>query len=252
MTRIEALLAKVNIVLANKGRWEESNLLDLLDSAQKLISQRTEVLKRTTFLELIEGQAEYTLAPEVYKLYRIVYRGRVLPIRTREYLDHTRGVDWETHKGDCLECIVTNLIDIPALRVYPMLRDDLDDLDLPPFGVISDGTNSEFSSPFGVVTDIDVSLRTGEYLTIYHSYIPPTLGTVEDDVLLGSRYDQAMVHYVTAMALRQNEDTQSRSMAGEELQLFQVELQQIYKDAMQESTADASSFGINYLGAFER
>ena len=248
-TRIETLLTKVNTILANKGRWEEANLLDLLDTAQKLIAQRTEVLKRTTFLGLVEGQAEYSLAPEVYKLYRIVYRGQILPIRTREYLDHARGVDWETHKGSCVECIVTNLMDIPALRIYPMLGDDLD---LPPFGVVSDWTNSEFNSPFGVVTDIDLNLASGEFLTIYHSYIPPTLETTADEVLLSSRYDAAMVHYVTFMALRQNEDTQSRSMASEELQLFQVELQQIYKDAMQESTADASSFAINYLGGFER
>ena len=265
MTRIEALLAKVNIVLANKGRWESSNLLSLLDTAQKLIAQRTEVLKRTTVIDLVNGQSVYQLDNNVYRIYRVLYRGQTLPIRTREYLDSVRGVEWETHKAERIECIVTNLMDIPSLRIYPtlaivpnwplygVLTSWMDMPIEPPQGVCTGFEADEpweVNSTEGVVTNITENLMTGEQLTIYHSYVPSTLQSTSDELHLSFRYDNALVHYTTAMALRQNEDTQSRSMAGEELQLFQIELQQIYKDAMQESTADATSFEVTYSGGF--
>lgn len=251
MSRITNILTKVNTIIANKGRWEESNLLDLLDSAQNLIARRTEVLKKTTVVPLVEGQADYKLDEATYKIYRVLYQGKALPIRTREFLDHTVSLDWETHKGKLVELVLVNLLEIPVLRVYPIPEGGDDEISTPPYGVITDITEAEFNSVYGVVTDITLSgLSTGTALLVYHSYTPPTLVDTNSELLLSHRYDTAMVHYVAAMALRQNEDTQSRGMAGEELQLFQAELQQAYTDASKEGTGDASTFAVNYRGAF--
>lgn len=248
MTRAEIILSKINTVLANQGRWGDNNLLSIIDTAQKLIAQRTEVLKKTSLVPLTPGQVSYNLGPTVHKIYRVLYKGKVLPIRTREYLNVAKGLDWETHTGEEIECVVTNLLDIPGLRIYPAISNiEVGGIQ----GVVVDADDIVMTSVYGVVTDISLIPDAETVLLVYHSYLPPSITKVTDELTLSARYDEAIVRYSTAMALRQNEDTQSRSMANEELQLFQLELQQIYKDAALESTADASSFSLTYTGAFQ-
>lgn len=251
MSRITEILTSVNTIIANKDRWEDSNLISLIDTAQKLIVRRTEILKKTITVPLVKGQGDYPLPADTNKIYRVLYRGNALRIRTREYLDMHVSPEWETHEGDTVQLIVTNLLAQPAVRVYP-IPSDVDEIEVSDvFGVISSVTSAAFNSVFGVVTDIELSEPAGnDELLIYLSYSPATL--VDEDSLLeiSPRHDLAIVHYVAGMALRQNEDTQSRTMAAEELNLFQAELSQIYSDSALSGTADKSSFAVPYRGAF--
>lgn len=253
MPRIADILTSVNTIIANNGRWEESNLISLVDTAQKLIVRRTEILKKTITIPLVKGQADYALPTETNKIYRVIYKGRVIPIRTREYLDMNASPEWETHEGDSVETIITNLLAQPALRVYPIPR-NIDEVEISGvFGIISDITSAAFNSVYGVVTDIELAELVGptDVLSIYISYSPATVADSDDALEISSRYDLAIIHYVAGMALRQNEDTQSRTMAAEELNLFQVELNQIYSDSALSGTADKSSFVVPYRGAFD-
>ena len=318
MSRLSDIVDRVNLIIANNGRWSESNLISIADVGQKLIARRLDYLPKASMLPLYEGLSLYKLPTNVLKINRILYKGKLLPIVTREWLDSNIGPDWETHIGNEPKAIVLNLIELSGLRTYPTLytRPENTNEEIPledshPWGVIATGTDSTYGIVTGseeggeaigelfidpitgliyenIPTDfnLDMSLarayssleaqytpaiegfasdedwgnattpigyyfkKRDDHLTVYASYSPRTLTDLSSGLEIPVRYDDALVHFIAGSALRQNEDTQSRMFAQEEIQLFNDELMQLSRDVATMGTTNKEAFSTNYVGAF--
>lgn len=252
MSTAEKVLLDVNDILANKGRWSPETLLSLLSAAQRKIARRTEVLKKTTVLNLVENQAVYRLDNFAYRIYRVLYNNTVLDIRTREFADSYIGPDWESHQGKNAQLIITNLQELPSLRVYPVPSGG--PYIIEGMGVATDVEvdGPSFNSPYGVLTSIDLPdlPPSGETLLIYHSYVTADIVDPCANLELNFMYDDALVHLTAGMALRQNEDFQNRSFANEEFMLYEAEMRTIMRDGARGSEADASAYSVTYRGGF--
>lgn len=93
----------------------------------------------------------------------------------------------------------------------------------------------QFSSPFGVVTDIAESALT---LRVQYVKTPADITSVDDELLTAPQWDIALKHYVIGHAFRDDLDTQYRQRGAEELGLY---AQQVATAKELESTNSARS-----------
>jgi hypothetical protein len=167
-------------------------------------------------------------------------------------MDQTRGYGWERHVGKKVQALVYSLANTGDFRVYPTPSADSIQVD-PLDGVTSDSEHYDMDSLFGVLVDVetdDSPVFTGDVLTVYYTMQPETVTSLDDSLALSPAFDAAIKYYVTGMALRDNQDTQSLQFAGSELQLFDSELRGILRDASLDNTSNAGAFSAPYTGGF--
>lgn len=88
-------------------------------------------------------------------------------------------------------------------------------------------------------------------MTLYYLKKPTEITAVDQDLEISSVFDRAIKFYVTAMALRDDKDTQNRAMGNEELQLFTADLTEALRDGEQDFTATRTQYDATYIGAFD-
>lgn len=190
-TRTEAIIQRARERLGDtrKERWSDSNLLNLLDEAQKDVAIQTNIFVGTYSLPLQDDKYMYDLPSDVLLIRRATFGDSPLPIvsydRMDEYLQaaptmrfDTDSVDdmntfidsprdsWDDDTGSDIDAIVFDNRNLLQIRVYP-IPTNLADVTYPfefvgppafvgeeVIGVVADMEDYSFNSPFGVVTDL--------------------------------------------------------------------------------------------------
>lgn len=120
------------------------------------------------------------------------------------------------------------------------------------YGVVaefsSDLVNVYVNGVYGLLTGFSDE-STG--LTVYYLKKPNNITSIYDELEISTSFDRAIKFYVTGMALRDDRDTQNRAVGNEELQFFQIELQQADKAGRHDGTASRTQYNANYIGAFD-
>src|SRR5690606_15746767 len=109
---------------------------------------------------------------------------------------------------------------------YGFVADITDFTASSPYGLVTsfieDGVEIEnFLSNYGTVSSIS---ETDNGLTVYYIRKPKEITSLEDELEIDSMFDTAIKYYVTGMALRDDLDTQNRTLGKEELDLYTREL----------------------------
>ena len=253
MSRISDILQNVKDTLAPNGRWEDARLIRLVDAAQKRICLQTGILRGYSTIPLIMHQPFYALPSLAHRITRVLCASDVVPLMSHDLMDKIYGYDWEKHVGAKTKAIVYSLANTSSFRVYPIPAADSIDVD-PAEGVTSDSESYEIDSLFGVLTEVetdDTPALTGDLLTAYYTMQPASISSVDDTLALSPAFDAAIKYFVTAMALKDNQDTQSRSAAMDELSFFESELRLVTRDSMLDGTNNAGVFIPSYNGGFD-
>lgn len=99
---------------------------------------------------------------------------------------------------------------------------------------------------YGVTTDIS---ETFDSLTVYYLKKPTSITSLGDDIEIDDSFDSALKYYVVGKALRDDMDTQNRTVGNEELQFYDRELRQAIKDDVVDFTRSVQ-YKAKYQGAF--
>lgn len=137
--RISNIISKARDSLSdpNAERWSDARLLRLLSDAQEDIVMHHELLKTTTDIYLIIGQAEYSLPDDCYRILRCATDGGRLPLVSYNKLDEASAnsrnddipgdTDWMVDNGPVIEAVVYDNNNPQQVRVYPIPNEDIAD-----------------------------------------------------------------------------------------------------------------------------
>jgi len=267
MTRIENILLRVRDRLNDPGkdRWSDAVLLRLLTDALRDIAVHTKFFYDSTNVDLIYGQAEYSLPDNFYELKAVIYGGQEIPIVSTDYMNYTFGLRWrEDTTQQAFTHVVKEHLDAPNLQVYPrpfienvteaVSEDDfgitvaVDDYtmhgDFGVIGTVADSMWLDVADDFGVLDAMYSSLVT--FTAIYNRQIDD-ITTVNDILPIGPIFDTALKSYVIAHALLNDMDSENRNAGASELSLYSRELNRIIEQASTNSQPK-DSFSVNYNG----
>ncbi len=268
---VSGILANVRDSLSDPDaeRFTELRLVRLLDKAQKDLNIRAQILRAKVVFQLVPTQSVYTLPVDTRVITRVLNEAGPVPLMTHEEADAEYGLTWESETGNSLKALIYDKQNQKGFKTYPILDNPTGDdtlYDYVPdsdFGLISViggftsisdygvsvvDDSATFSSPYGVVgtfTEIPDVLR----VTMYTLVNPETLTAAQDGNLVWTysplqvpdTYDTVLEHYVTGIALRDDQDTLSRELSREHLASYGDLVQKAIKDAARNNIQSVGS-----------
>jgi hypothetical protein len=203
-------------------RWSNDRLLRGFNEAISNINGLVKAIRGKTTVPLLGGINTYTLPSSVQRLTKALYNGQALEFKSHEEMDAIEAL-WEEDVGDTPQYIVYDKINNNQLRIYPTPNSEIVGLDT--FGVITNLDDITVSPVFGVMTGIYEDLSG---LVIYYIQRPPLVTSMAAECPLSDSWDTAIRHYVCAVTLRDDKDTQNRQFGNEEYQLYNNEIKTGY------------------------
>ena len=163
MSRIDNILLRVRDTLSDPDgeRWSDGRLLRLIDDAQKAIALQANLLRTSSEVNLVRGQAVYDLPADAHRIIRVVDAQGKIPTKSHQWADTHFGADWAKHYGDGVKAIIYDKLDPGLIKVYPkplegILKAELANL----YGFVSEYADYEVPSLYGVLTDVIDGLTT--------------------------------------------------------------------------------------------
>lgn len=255
--RIKSILDKCKITLGDKegDRYTDSDLLLLLSEAQEDFSKETNIL-RSNISMLVNKSSPYVKLPDnVFKLTRITYMDKPLPLVSYEELDYmlSKTSDneygfcdgWEGQKG-LPKAVVYDKNNLGYVRLYPDPSGLLDDILEDDFGVmtgiddlVADGS---VSSNYGVVADVyDPKL----VLNIYYVRSSSEITEITDQLEIPPVYDIALKYYIIGHSFLNDIDTAWQQKGAQQLGFYQKQLDSAKKSTSHNHT-NSSTLHTNY------
>jgi hypothetical protein len=241
MTPLDVITAVRNrLGDAQKERWTDDTLLLYTSLAQKDICMFTHLYRLSTNIKLLPDVYIYDLPTDFMALSRIEYRDKFFPVETRPNID----------KGEVIfPCIVKdnllyNKIEFVIGESYKLLSNALNDA----FGVVVDsGNDCELQDTFGVVTNVEggslsaPSAQPLDDLLVYYIAVPPNFTKDTDTIIVPDVWFQAFLHYVTGMALQDDNDANNIQRGELEAQKYTRLLEHIHAVSMKDFTTNAGT-----------
>lgn len=221
MTRVEDLLlrARRDILADTQAtRWSNDTLLSHLTSGVNDFLLRTKVTKSSFYVTLESNIGIYTIKDYSQQIVRVQFMEKSLEIKTSKDMD-TIDIEWENTIGLEPKYIIFDNLPQGTFRIYPKVIDTAISVTVAnqPYGGIIDieVTDDLFRLP----TDSAVTIQNYKYLKV--TYIKKQNKVTFDTALdLDTMYDDALLYYVSGMALRNDADTQNRAFGAEQLKLY--------------------------------
>jgi hypothetical protein len=186
-TRIDDILIGARDSLADPQgiRWTDERLLRLINEAQETIALDARLLRKTSEGTIVSGTPEYTVPLDCAVVLRLSINAERVPELTYEDLEG----EWEDTTSAYVEGVIFDKSNADKFRLYPIP-----------------------ASPV--------------YTTykLYYQAVPTKVSKITDSLEIPKVFDKALKHYTIGMALRDDQDTQSRATGNEELQLYTIEL----------------------------
>lgn len=273
MTRIENLLIDIRDSLAdpNGTRWSDNRLLRLINEAHEDMCMRAKILRDTTFIPVSIGINTYTMQDNVYLLDKVVLNGVTLKLVTHSELDE-KHPGWELDTG-VPKYIVIDKMNRKKLRVYPTPNNynNQEDAEVTfnpsPYGVTISIDNTNTLTPYGIVTSVINTSETISFdsvygvltgqslyldtLVVYYIKKPDTIDSINSTLLIDSLFDKCIKFYVAGMALRDDMDTQNRTVGTEFLAYYDRDLNTLISDSTLDFTSTSTQqYETRYNGGF--
>ena len=270
MSRIQDILVRVRDTVGDSvgTRWSDELLLRRLNEGQYDIAKKAEIFKKQVSIQIVRGKHLYVMPDDFIVLKGALFSQKALDIYPAQQMDRLYGKNWRMHTTTSRPyAVVTDRQDVKTIRLYP--RPFIDNLyDLYTFtpdvyGIADTLTEYIFDSNVGVIgsifdinlLDFDIDLfgiisdaLEGDFVSIEYVRRPIYVTFVLEDPEILDVFDTALVRYVTGTALRDDIDTQNRSMGNEELILYQNELNDIEGISKHSNTSSVHNNTSEYRG----
>ena len=229
-------------------RWDDPTLLLYVSLCQSDICMFTHLYRRTSIIPLVQDQFIYELPTDFMALSRLEYNDKLFPVETRANID--RG---ETEFPCAVkDNLAYNQLEIVVGEQYDSLGDALADA----FGVVTDSDTDAVAVDcvlddiHGVVSDVssDGLLNPSDpqpldEVLLYYIAVPPLFGPLDirRPLLVPDIWFQAFLHFVTGMALQDDNDANNIQRGELEAQKYTRLLEHIHAVSMNDFTTNAGS-----------
>lgn len=251
MSRVTQVIADVRAILADTSgdRYTEARLISLYNQCIKDIVIQSNMLHGKAFVEIEANINTYKMPDEVLQINRVQYLDQSIPVMSHSKMDELDYL-WETRTGETVKYVVSNLLNAGTFKIYPRITDTtMDYIDSnSSYGIIIDLETFDDIYNLPNISEIN---DIPKYLVVYYTKMPDavTISTIDADLQLGSAWDNAIIHFIAGMALRDDADQQNRAFGGEELQIYAGNVANIIKREMSNHVSNPNS-NVSYRGAF--
>lgn len=216
--------ARYTLSDTDKRRYSDERLLKLLDEGVKEIAKKTTLFVENTIVVVHNLMNTLDLSPISTKIVGVEYLDRPVKMYSMEEFNNLNRRDWAHVEGDKLEAVIYDKQPNSVLRLYPIIKNGIN-------------YNITYNSLFGIVTDISYSdilpimfnhygdisgIPNDALIKVYYVRKHANIVDVNQEVIIDSLCQLPLEHYVAGRALRDNQDTQNRAMGNEELQLYEM------------------------------
>lgn len=251
MSRVTQVIADARAILAdNSGdRWSDARLLSLYNQCLKDIVIYTNALHGKAFIEIEANINTYNMPDDVLSINRVQYLDQVVPVLSHDKMDEQDYL-WETRTGEKVLNVITNHVDAGTFKIYPRIVDTTMDYitSNSNYGIIVDLETFDDIYNLPNISEIN---DIPKYLVVYYTKIPATItmATIDTEMQFSKIWDNAVIHFISGMALRDDADQQNRTFGAEELQIYANNIKSLIKKEMVNSTGNINTT-ISYRGAF--
>lgn len=223
------ILTNARYVLSDidSKRWSDDRLLLLLNEAIQDISKFTTLFVETIFYTVQNNVVDIDLSPSVTKIVRAEYLDDTLPLFSFEEMDDKDSA-WQTVTGTKVEALVYDKQKNGLLKQYPIVENAHNDLItyVGAYGIVTDISYSDIApiltETYGDISDIPAEGIIKFYYVRKHVKVTD----VSTELNIDDSLETMIKHYITGMAFRDNQDTQNRALAKEELGIYSSMIEQ--------------------------
>jgi len=220
--------ARFNLSDTDKQRWTDKRLLILLNNALTDITKNTILLTKKLYVGIYNLVADYDLSSQIFKIDRIEYLNTPLLKYTYDQMD-AKNINWQTDTGTKPTAFVYDKQNQGQFRLYPII----DSIEANPhitfsssFGIITDISYSDFE-PFSTDTFGDLgSFEDTGYLVIFYTPRITAITDINTDIDIPEAMVEPISRYISGYALRDNTDTQNRTVGLEDIQLYEKAIEE--------------------------
>jgi len=243
--------AVVDAVRARLGdsvreRWDDATLLLYVSLCQNDICTFTKFYRKNTIIDLVDGTLIYDLPDDCITVNRLEYNCKLLPVETRNNIDKEDAV---------FPCVLFDNLAFRQIEFILGANDKtLYSSLMGSFGVVVDSSSPscDLDDTYGVVVDVDPSVTPACVVTpmemlVYYSAVPPLLEMditdpdnpviPTDNLILPDIWFQAFLHYVSGMALQDDNDANNIQRGEMEGQKYLRIMSNIMKTASKDFTS---------------
>ena len=225
-------------------RWDDDTLILYTSLCQNDICIFTNFYRQKATIELLNGSDVYDLPPETLKVHRLEYQGEFFPIETRNAIDAGRA----TFPCALKDNLMYNKIEIVLGDSYDDLREAL----VSTYGVLTDSDTDDISTEdctleddYGVLTNAELDDQVPSTplggLTVYYSAVPPILTSLEDELVVPDIWFTAVLHFVSGMALQDDNDANNIQRGDMEGAKYMRLLGELFKQSAKDFTSNVKS-----------
>lgn len=215
--------ARLSLSDTSKLRWTDARLLSLLNDGLSILAIDTILFIEKQYVELHDGIDEYDISSKATKILRAEYKGVPLKMTSHENMD-AFDRDWKEHTGLNFTHILTDKHRAGRFKLYPKVA-NLDASLLvqnSTTGIITDITYTDYELTMtGNAGEIGTPNQEG-WAYIHYCKKLTDLTALTDEVDIEDFIAVGLKHYITSIALRDNQDTQNRQLGAEEMQIFEA------------------------------
>lgn len=205
----------------SKDRYSDERLLALLDQGVKDIAKNTTIFVEFSYIVIANNVVDYDFSPIATKIVRVEYLDQ--PVDFKTYADMDRnGRLWQHEVGDRPKAFVVDNHKRAYVKMYPIVNNAYN-----PY--------ITYSSLYGITTDISYtdilpvmedhygdigSIPAQALLKLFYVRKHEDIIDINQEVIIDELCKEPLAHYIAGRALRDNQDTQNRAMAAEEMQFY--------------------------------
>lgn len=268
MSRTADIMTRVRDALSDprKERYSDERLYRLIDEAQAAIARYARVLRKDIYLPVYPNVANYVMPGDCYLITRVEFEHKPLTFKSFEEMDAAEP-DWQTTIGLQPTTVVYNKQTPGRFKLYPLTAYTpsnyglVPTIDVPQFGtlygqkvglslILSTFVNgAQVQSSIAENAGLLQTITDNAYIHVKYVYRPEKITTlVEPEV--PEMFDKAIKHYVVGTALRDDRETQNRTIGNEEIQIFFEEVQLARREGMTNTVAVDTQYTTTYNTGF--
>lgn len=205
----------------NKERWTDARLLTLLNDGLNILMMDTILLLDKLYVELVEDLVEYDMSNVAVKILRVEYKGLPLKMTSHENMDKLTP-NWKQRTGLNLTHVLTDKARPGRFQLYPKLTELTASL-VEQDGVYGGITDISYTDYELTMTDDFGEIGTPDaagWIYVHFCKKINKISALDTEIDIDDFCATALSHYIIARALRDNQDTQNRGLAAEEMNIF--------------------------------
>ena len=223
MSRVTSILDRARRVLSDKDktRWSDADLLETLNEGLESFILQTETLKLRSYIAIENNISLYDISTYAMSIKRVSYLNKVLEPKTYKEMD-TISPLWDDNTGTEPKYVIFNNLKSSTFKIYPKVPSGMANIVTAnsAYGALIDV--EVIDDLFQIPTAEEIEVDIAKYLLVYYIGKPNTvtIDTLDVTMQIDSKYDTALVAYITAQHLLFDQDTLSRELGLNQASIF--------------------------------